>query len=83
MIPKREILLRSQEWRLRPEVVEKDYVLGWMLAAITEHPVAGSAWVFKGGPCRSYPAGTPHRRCRRPSRTVTGRRRARENRSKR
>ena len=51
MIPKREILLRSQEWRLRPEVVEKDYVLGWMLAAITEHPVAGSAWVFKGGTC--------------------------------
>lgn len=51
MIPKREILLRSQEWSLRPEVVEKDYVLGWMLAAITEHPVAGSGWVFKGGTC--------------------------------
>ena len=51
MIPKREILLRSQEWSLRPEVVEKDYVLGWMLAAITAHPVAGSAWVFKGGTC--------------------------------
>lgn len=51
MIPKREILLRSQEWRLRPEVVEKDYVLGWMLAAITAHPSAASAWVFKGGTC--------------------------------
>jgi len=51
MIPKREILLRSQEWRLRPEVVEKDYVLGWMLAAITAQPLAASAWVFKGGTC--------------------------------
>lgn len=51
MIPKRDILLRAQEWKLRPEVVEKDYVLGWMLAAIAAHPIAGSAWVFKGGTC--------------------------------
>ncbi len=51
MIPKREILLRAQEWSLRPEVVEKDYVLGWMLTAIAAHPVTGSAWVFKGGTC--------------------------------
>lgn len=51
MIPKREIMLRAQEWSLRPDVVEKDYVLGWMLAAIAAHPVASTLWIFKGGTC--------------------------------
>ncbi len=51
MIGKPEILLRALEWNLRPEVVEKDYVLGWLLAAIGAHPVAGREWVFKGGTC--------------------------------
>lgn len=50
MIGKQDILDRAGEWRLRPEVVEKDYVLGWILAAL------GSAsfreqWIFKGGTC--------------------------------
>lgn len=46
MIPKQQILARAQEWSLDPQVVEKDYVLGWMLAAIAEHPIAGSAWTI-------------------------------------
>ncbi len=31
-------------------MVEKDYVLGWLLAGIAEHPQTRS-WVFKGGTC--------------------------------
>jgi len=34
MIEKREILAISQQTSLTPHVVEKDYVLGWMLAGI-------------------------------------------------
>jgi predicted nucleotidyltransferase component of viral defense system len=51
MITKREILERAGEWNLRPEVVEKDYVLGWLLAAISQHSMARDFWVLKGGTC--------------------------------
>ncbi len=34
MIDKREILAAAQQTSLLPHVVEKDYVLGWMLAGI-------------------------------------------------
>lgn len=51
MIAKQDILDRVIEWRLRPDVIEKDYVLGWVLAAIAAHPTAGTSWVFKGGTC--------------------------------
>ena len=33
MIEKREILAIAEQTSLTPHVVEKDYVLGWMLAA--------------------------------------------------
>ena len=32
-------------------MIEKDYVLGWLLAAISSHPMLGPAWAFKGGTC--------------------------------
>lgn len=50
MIRKQDILDRAAEWQLRPEVVEKDYVLGWLLAGLgaTE---ARQHWAFKGGTC--------------------------------
>lgn len=51
MIGKQDILERAREWQLRPEVVEKDYVLGWVLAAIAQQEQASSAWVLKGGTC--------------------------------
>ncbi len=51
MIPKAEILRLATENSLQPHVVEKDYVLGWLLAGIHQHPVLGSSWVFKGGTC--------------------------------
>jgi len=51
VISKADILERASEWQLTPEVVEKDYVLGWLLAGIAQHPATTSAWVFKGGTC--------------------------------
>jgi predicted nucleotidyltransferase component of viral defense system len=51
MISKQDILDRARDWGLRPEVVEKDYVLGWLLAGIAGHPQARNLWVFKGGTC--------------------------------
>ena len=32
-------------------VVEKDYVLGWVLAGIHAHPLTKNTWIFKGGTC--------------------------------
>ena len=51
MIRKQDILDRSAEWGLRPEVVEKDYVLGWVLSGFATHAVTSKSWVFKGGTC--------------------------------
>lgn len=51
MINKQHILERAREWQLRPEVVEKDYVLGWLLAAVAQHEETAQQWVFKGGTC--------------------------------
>lgn len=51
MIDRREILDIATQMSLTPHVVEKDYVLGWMLAGINAHPVLREAWVFKGGTC--------------------------------
>ena len=50
MIRKQDILDRSVEWQLRPEVVEKDYVLGWLLAGLAQMPFS-DLWIFKGGTC--------------------------------
>ncbi len=36
---------------LLPSVVEKDYVLGWVLAGINAHEELSESWVFKGGTC--------------------------------
>lgn len=51
MIDKREILETASALRLLPHVVEKDYVLGWLLAGINAHPALAASWVFKGGTC--------------------------------
>ena len=51
MISKRELEQLRAEWTLDIAVIEKDYLLGWLLAAIAQHPVLGRAWVFKGGTC--------------------------------
>lgn len=51
MIDRREILDAATRMSLQPHVVEKDYVLGWMLAGINAHPALRDPWVFKGGTC--------------------------------
>ncbi len=51
MIQKQELLDLAKDFGLRPDVVEKDYVLGWLLAGIGEHPATRDTWVFKGGTC--------------------------------
>ncbi len=51
MIPAREILDLRAEWSLDPGVIEKDYVLGWLLAGIAREPALADTWVFKGGTC--------------------------------
>jgi predicted nucleotidyltransferase component of viral defense system len=51
VITKQHILERAAEWRLRPDVVEKDYVLGWLLVGIAQHAELREHWVFKGGTC--------------------------------
>ena len=51
MISKQDILDRAREWQLDPGVVEKDYVLGWVLAAIAQHSETSANWIFKGGTC--------------------------------
>jgi predicted nucleotidyltransferase component of viral defense system len=50
MIGKQDILDRALEWQLRPDVVEKDYVLGWVLAALAATSFRDH-WIFKGGTC--------------------------------
>src|ERR1700684_595769 len=51
MIDKREILEAASSFSLLPNVVEKDYVLGWTLAGINAHEELAENWVFKGGTC--------------------------------
>lgn len=51
MIPKREILEKATQANVQPHIVEKDYVLGWLLAGIHQSQPLRDAWVFKGGTC--------------------------------
>lgn len=51
MIDRNEILTMSKTLDLRPDIVEKDYVLGWLLAGISTHKDLSDNWVFKGGTC--------------------------------
>jgi len=51
MISALEIKELVSEWGLRHGVVEKDYVLGWLLWGLGSDPVLRDAWVFKGGTC--------------------------------
>jgi len=51
VIDKREVLDFSRELGLAPNVVEKDYVLGWLLAGIGHHEELSASWIFKGGTC--------------------------------
>ena len=41
----------AREFGLSPNIVEKDYVIGWLLAGIGNHAELSPFWVFKGGTC--------------------------------
>lgn len=41
----------SREFGLAANIIEKDYVLGWILVGISNHSELASSWVFKGGTC--------------------------------
>ena len=49
MITRADIDDRVRLWGLREDVVEKDYVLGWVLWGIGADPQLHRTWVFKGG----------------------------------
>ena len=51
MIDRHEILDISKTLGLLPNVVEKDYVLGWTLAGLYQQTVLSKNWIFKGGTC--------------------------------
>jgi predicted nucleotidyltransferase component of viral defense system len=51
VISKRELEQLRAEWQLDMSVIEKDYVLGWLLAAISQHSELADTWIFKGGTC--------------------------------
>jgi predicted nucleotidyltransferase component of viral defense system len=51
VINKREIIDAATALGLNPHVVEKDYVLGWLLWGISGHDALAASWVFKGGTC--------------------------------
>lgn len=44
MISERDLRARVAEWGLRGDVVEKDYVLGWVLAGIGTEPALRDGW---------------------------------------
>jgi predicted nucleotidyltransferase component of viral defense system len=50
VIPTAEVRAVAEEAGLFPTTIEKDYALGWVLFAISQHPSL-SNWIFKGGTC--------------------------------
>ena len=51
MIPKQEVIALAKAKNIEPRIIEKDYILGWLLAGINHHPLLKNKWIFKGGTC--------------------------------
>ena len=51
MIAREELLDLAADFGLAANVVEKDYALGWLLAAVGQHAATRESWLFKGGTC--------------------------------
>ena len=49
MISHLEITNLVTEWGLREAVIEKDYVIGWLLWGLGSDPDIKNSWAFKGG----------------------------------
>ena len=59
MITRADIVERVGEWQLTEEVIEKDYVLGWLLWGIGTDPVLRTQWVFKASSLEHHRARLP------------------------
>lgn len=51
MIFKEEIQKIATEKELSIDIIEKDYILSWVLAGIHRHAATKNSWIFKGGTC--------------------------------
>ena len=51
MIDKLEIFKYAKKRNIPISTVDKDYVLGWLLAGIYSHPDLCKSLIFKGGTC--------------------------------
>ncbi|MBI3015790.1 MAG: nucleotidyl transferase AbiEii/AbiGii toxin family protein [Candidatus Tectomicrobia bacterium] len=51
MIPDSEIRQRARSDDVEPVIVERDYVLGWVLAGCFRPEIEKGLWFFKGGTC--------------------------------
>jgi predicted nucleotidyltransferase component of viral defense system len=51
VINKIEISRQAKKLGLQAFTIEKDYVIGWILIAIQNHPITKDSWIFKGGTC--------------------------------
>ena len=51
MISHEDIKNLVSEWQLREDIIEKDYVIGWLLWGIGTDPEISHKWIFKGGTC--------------------------------
>lgn len=49
MIGRADLEERVREWGLREDIVEKDYVIGWVLWGIGSDDGLAATWAFKGG----------------------------------
>jgi len=49
MIAKAELARKSKEWKIRFDVVEKDFCIGWLLKSIAEQESISNNLAFKGG----------------------------------
>lgn len=51
MIRQVEINEAVHAWGIRHHIVEKDYVLGWLLRGLSDDAQLQAQWIFKGGTC--------------------------------
>ena len=61
MISNQELKNLVAEWKLREDVIEKDYVIGWLLWGIGTDPDLSVHWAFKGGTARAGKPWHPRR----------------------
>jgi len=51
MISKQEIMDHAKKYNLSANIIEKDYILNWLLLGIASSSVLKNKWIFKGGTC--------------------------------